>query len=110
DILAEQQHLSGCDRVNAGDQIEQGGLAGAIRTDDGLAIAGLDFERDAARGLQTAKALAQSPELKHRDLAAVGLGVGAHACLECPEDMPGSLGAPAVSRYSQNLQGGKSRS
>ena len=61
DILAEQQDLPGRHRIDAGDQIEQRGLAGAVRADDGLAVARHDAQRDVARGLQAAEALAQVP-------------------------------------------------
>ena len=67
DVLAEQQHLSGGHRIDAGDQIEQRGLAGAVRADDGLAVARHDAQRDVARGLQAAEALAQALELENRN-------------------------------------------
>jgi hypothetical protein len=77
-ILAEQQHLPGRYRIDTRDEVEQRRLAGAIRADDGLAVAGPDRERDIARGLQAASAFAQSHEIEHRDIA-VDLGLSAHA-------------------------------
>src|SRR5262249_33766691 len=44
DVLTEQENLTGRYWIDAGDQVEQGRLAGAIRTDDGLAVAGHDAE------------------------------------------------------------------
>jgi len=38
DVLTEQENLTGRHRIDAGDQVEQGGLAGAVRADDGLAV------------------------------------------------------------------------
>src|SRR5262249_58538994 len=45
-VLTEQHDLSGGGRENSGNQIEQGRLAGAVRSDDRLALAGHDLERD----------------------------------------------------------------
>jgi hypothetical protein len=77
-VLAEQQHLPGRRWENSGDEIEQRGLAGAVRADDGLAVARHDLERDVAHGVQAAEALGQALELEDR-LAAAGLRVRAHA-------------------------------
>ena len=76
-VLAEQHDLSGGGRENSGDQIEQGRLAGAVRSDDGLAVAGHDLERDVAHGAQAAEALRECPELENR-LAAGRVRVGVH--------------------------------
>jgi len=76
-VLTKQHDLSGGRRENSGDQIEQGRLAGAVRSDDGLAIAGHDLERDVAHGAQAAEALRECPELEN-GLAAVRVRVGVH--------------------------------
>ena len=89
DVLAEQQHLPGARRKNAGDQVEQRGLAGAVRPDDRLAVAGHDLERDAAHGMKAAKALGQPLQFKDGRLA-VGCRVGAHVWFLC---MGGRTGA-----------------
>ncbi len=78
-VLPEQKNLARRHRKNAGNQIEQRGLAGAVGADDGLAVAGHDAQRDVARGLQATETLAQILELEDRDLAAVGFSVSAHA-------------------------------
>jgi hypothetical protein len=36
DFLAKQVHRSGVQRKHAGDQIERGGFAGAVRSDQGV--------------------------------------------------------------------------
>src|SRR5262249_52950225 len=66
DILAEQQDLSRGGGENAGDDVEQRRLAGAVRADDGLAVAGEDLQVDPAHRLQPAAALRQMPELEDR--------------------------------------------
>ena len=65
DILAEQQHLSGTRREYPGDQIEQRGLASAVRPDNGLTVTRHDLERYAAHGSQAAEGLRQVPQLEH---------------------------------------------
>src|SRR2546429_3479051 len=50
----------------AGDQVEERGLAGAVRPDDADQLAGSDGERDVMRRHDPAKALAQSLDLEQR--------------------------------------------
>src|SRR5215470_12879999 len=76
-VSAEQHDVPGGGREDSRDQIEQSGLAGAVRSDDGLAVTGHDLERDVAHGAQAAEALRERPELENR-LAAVRVRVGAH--------------------------------
>ncbi len=68
-VLAEQQHLAGRHRVNAGDQVKQGRLAGAVRPDDRLAVAHHDAERYVTRGFQAAEIFRQIFEFKDRDVS-----------------------------------------
>src|SRR5262249_54068482 len=92
-VLTEQHDLSGGGRKNSGDQIEQRRLAGAVRSDDRLAVAGHDLERDVAHGAQAAEALRERPELENR-LAAVRVRVGIH--LGFPAIASERTGAPAT--------------
>src|ERR1700759_2017805 len=74
DALAIEQHLARGQRKAAADQIEQRGLAGAVGPDDGVALALLDLEIDAANDLGLAEGLV--------DVAEAELDVG-HATLRC---------------------------
>ena len=47
----------------AGDEVEEGRLAGAIGADDGMGFAGLEVERDVARGDEAGEGLPQPPYL-----------------------------------------------
>src|ERR1700730_17660932 len=64
-VPAEQQNLSRSRRQNSSYQIKERGLAGAIRADNGLAVASHDLERDVMQGAQTAEALGQAPQLEN---------------------------------------------
>ena len=50
-------------RVDAGNQVEQGRLAGAVRTDDAEDLILLDAEVEAADDIQTAEGLAEAIDL-----------------------------------------------
>ena len=50
DVLALQQDLAGAGAMDAGEDMQQGGLAGAIGADDGHQFAGLDLEIHARAG------------------------------------------------------------
>ena len=105
DVAAEQQHLARARRKYAGDQVEQRGLAGAVRADDGLAVARHDLERHVTHRMKPAEAFRQSLAVRAR---ASGLRscFAAHGILEVAE-AGAPLGAPArVSRQLQNLHGG----
>ena len=56
-ILALENDLAGGLREEAADQIEERGLAGAVRTDDGAQLALLDRHRHAVDGDQAAEML-----------------------------------------------------
>ena len=108
DVLAEQEHLSGRGGKDSGDQIEQRGLAGAVRSDDGLAVARHDLERDVAHGVQAAEALRQTLELQNG--VTVRARVPVHACFPSSRQWTGaSRPRPVARRHQQALQGGKSR-
>ena len=57
DVLAVENDAARCRREEAGDQIEEGRLAGAVRADDGAQLAGLDRHRDIVDGDQAAEML-----------------------------------------------------
>src|SRR5262249_18890952 len=61
-VAIEQPDRSRVGRDLAGDQVEQRGLARAVRADDQAPLAGLDRERDIARDAQAAERLAQVVE------------------------------------------------
>ena len=93
---------------DSGDEIEQRGLAGAVRSDDGLAVARHDLQRDAAHGVQAAEAFRQSSELQN----GVDRSEARHSfTLDSPLDEkgPGPVRAPVRRCCQQCLQGGKSR-
>ena len=50
----------------AGDDVEQGRLAGAVRAEDGAALAVSDVEIDVAHGMQAAEAPADPPQAEDR--------------------------------------------
>ena len=50
DVLALEQHLAGARRQHAGEQVDEGGLAGAVRADQRVPRALLQREGDVARG------------------------------------------------------------
>ena len=54
--LAIQQHLAGCRRVEARDEVDEGGFAGAVRADDGVDGAGRDIDRDGIKRDQPTEA------------------------------------------------------
>ena len=59
DVAAEQRDRAAVGRDLAGDQVEQRGLAGAVRADDQAPLAGLDREVDVGGDAQAAEGLAQ---------------------------------------------------
>ena len=66
DVLALEQHLAGARRQHAGQQIDEGGLAGAVRADQRVARAFLQREGDVARGAERAEALAERARFEQR--------------------------------------------
>src|SRR5262245_55530581 len=49
----------------ARDEVEEGRLAGAVGTDHGMGLAGLELERDVAGGDEAVEALPQTLDAKH---------------------------------------------
>ncbi len=78
DVLAEQQHFAGGHGKDAGDEVEQRGLARAVGADDRFAVTRHHAQADVARGLQAAEALRQGSELEDGYVAAVRLSLHAH--------------------------------
>src|SRR5208337_3953843 len=72
DVAAVEQDRAGGGRDEAADQIEESGLAGAVRADYGTQLALLDCHRYVAHGDETAETPGQIPDLEH-----------AHAVLRC---------------------------
>src|SRR5438034_2563038 len=63
DVLVLEQHLTGRG-LEAADYVEQGGLAGAVRSDEPEHLAALDGEMDAIQSLDAPEALADPPRLE----------------------------------------------
>ena len=66
DVAAVEQHLAAIGAQMAGDQVEKGRLAGAVRPDHCGDLAGRDGEADPADGGEAGERLAQVAHLKHR--------------------------------------------
>src|SRR5260370_447439 len=72
DALAVEQDLARRQPKTAADQVEQGGLAGAVRTDDGVTLTPGNVERHVADDFHLPERLVDAPEAER------GLG---HAAL-----------------------------
>ena len=68
DVAAVEQHLAGGRRQHAGEQVDEGGLAGAVRSDQRVARAVLEPEVDVARGGERAEILAERAGLEQRSV------------------------------------------
>ena len=102
DLRAEQIDAPGVRTRAAGDQIEERRLAGAVRPDQRVALAGLDRQIDAAQNLRGAEALFDAVERERRDhraspvIGAVVASQSGETCLranrvargECPTAPP----------------------
>src|SRR5690606_22437581 len=66
DALAGKRDRPCVGRKDAGDHVEQGGLAGAVRADDGEDFAPLHVEADAIDRKQTAEALGRTVDGQER--------------------------------------------
>ena len=66
DVAALEQHLALRRQEHAGEEIDEGGLAGAVRADQRVARAGLQPEIDVARGGERAEALAERAGFEQR--------------------------------------------
>ena len=60
DVLAAEKNLPGIGRQHAGHQIDERGLAGAVRTDQRIARADRQIDLDIARDRQRAEGFRQS--------------------------------------------------
>jgi hypothetical protein len=64
DVLTAEQDAPGARPQRAGDQVDEAGLAGAVRSDQRMAGAALEPEVDRIRDRKRAKALAQALRLE----------------------------------------------
>ena len=78
EIPAEQHDASGVCTKFAGDQVEQGRLAGAVRSDDQPPLAGLHRKVHRGRDAQAAERLVEIEQFErgHRPLSRRSTGVG----------------------------------
>ncbi len=72
DLAAVEPDGAGVGRVQARDQVEQRGLAGAVRADQRVDLAGADREAGVADGADAAEMLRDAFDLQHRSLEAFG--------------------------------------
>src|SRR5258708_39837335 len=66
DVLAFKQDSPGAWREGARQQVEERGLAGAVRADDRMQRAGLDAQADAVHGGERAEGFAQAVRFEER--------------------------------------------
>src|SRR5215470_7719100 len=76
-VLSEQRDRSRVGCEFSGDQIEQRGFAGAVRTDDESPLAGLDRKVDALGDAKAAERFRQSGDGQRRHGGAPGVGLRA---------------------------------
>ena len=69
---AAELDAAGVGREHAGHQVEQGGLAGAVRADQRVDLARVDREAGVGDGADAAEMLRDACDLEHRPLAAFG--------------------------------------
>src|SRR3974390_2621808 len=65
DRLPAEPDLAVVGTIDAGNEIEQGGFAGAVRTDDREHLAGIDRQGDGVDGAQSAEGARQTLDLPH---------------------------------------------
>src|SRR5687768_17733375 len=92
DLLALQAHRARARRVKAGDDIERGALARAVRADQAKDLALGKIEADVRDGGEAAEALGEAADLEH--LAAVGMSLreGQHRIHRAQRLRPGDEG------------------
>src|SRR5690606_33986635 len=75
--LAGQREAAAVGRVQAGDDVEEGRLAGAVRADEAVDLTALDGNADVGQRLQAAEAFGNAPyfedRFRHARLLAQGL-------------------------------------
>ena len=64
--LPSKKYVAGVEGVDAGDALDQGGLAGAVVADEGGHLAGVDVEVDVVQDLHGAEALVDASEAQER--------------------------------------------
>src|SRR5579883_2751199 len=69
-ILAVEGDRAGARPEEAADQVEEGRLAGAVRTDDGAQLAALDRHRHVAHGDEAAEILRDAADVEEAHAAA----------------------------------------
>ena len=67
-VAAVEAHGAAVRRVQARDQVEQRGLAGAVRADQGMDLAGADREAGVGDGTDAAEMFRDAVDLQHRSL------------------------------------------
>ena len=75
DVIAVEQNLSTRGRMELGDQVKAGALAGSVGADDGVNGVALDFQVDIIDGHKAQKLLGQAFGLDHK------VGRVRHECL-----------------------------
>src|SRR5262249_29527933 len=88
DIAIEQQDRAAVRRELSHDEIEQRGLAGAVRADDQPPLARLDDQIDVGGDAQAPKRLAEPVDDKRGHCIAPGLSAGATLRRPCSERHP----------------------
>src|SRR5688572_9959994 len=81
DVASEELDGSSCGRELAGDDVEEGRLAGAVRPEEGTTLARIDVEVDVSDGVDAPEAPADAAEADDR-LGALGFcRCDGHECL-----------------------------
>ena len=89
DLAASPQHPAAAGRGDAGDQVEEGGLAGSVWPEQAKDLAGLNGQLDGVEGLEPAEANPQILKLQQRWCHR---GPGSRASVGSPP--PGALRSP----------------
>ena len=97
DVLAGEADRAGVGPQVAGELADEGGLAGAVRADDGVRLALGTSSVDAVGRAQRAEALGQAGDLKHRACRRCRRGRGGR---RSPTGPAAARGSPASARSS----------
>ena len=100
DVVAFEQDAAAIGLEHAGQQVDDGGLAGAVRADQRVARALLDLERQVARDLEPAELLFQPPGFQ-RDRHGASLSGMATAALRPANCRMTRFGAHSTQRCSR---------
>ena len=82
-VLEDDLALVGAGRVDAGEHLHEGGLAGAVLAADRVDLAALDLERDVLQGLDARERLRDGPHLE--DVVCHGDADLPWSCCSCSE-------------------------